>query len=127
MTVMKAGEENLGVIITSSSSTNGFLIAHIDPDSVIYRDGRFRTGDKIVRINGHDLLELTIQQVREILKFSGNKVDIEVLREDVGPGRGLRQQGKLSKSESLRIFRAQPVVKRRTEGRTEEENNKETL
>ena len=121
MTVYKAGEENLGVIITSSSSTNGFLIAHIDPESVIFRDGRFRTGDKIVRINGHDLLELTISQVREILKFSGNKVDIEVMREDVG--RAPRQQGKLSKSESLRIFRAQPVRKRRTE----EENNKETL
>ena len=60
MTVYKAGEENLGVIITSSSSTNGFLIAHIDPESVIFRDGRFRTGDKIVRINGHDLLELSI-------------------------------------------------------------------
>ena len=120
MTVYKAGEENLGVIITSSSSTNGFLIAHIDPDSVIFRDGRFRTGDKIVRINGHDLLELTISQVREILKFSGNKVDIEVVREE--GGRAGRQGGKLSKSESLRIFRAQPVVKR-----TEEQNNKESL
>ena len=121
--MFKAGEENLGVIITSSSSTNGFLIAHIEPDSVIFRDGRFRTGDKIVRINGHDLLELTISQVREILKFSGNKVEIEVMREE-DVGRAARQQGKLSKSESLRIFRAQPVMKRRTE---ETENNKETL
>ena len=108
------------MIITSSSSTNGFLIAHIDPESVIHRDGRFRTGDKIVRINGHDLLELTISQVREILRFSGNKVDIEVVRGEAG--RAPRQPGKLSKSESLRIFRAQPVTKR-----TEEGNNKETL
>jgi len=107
MTVLKAPEENLGVIITSSTNTNGFIIAHIDPHSVIYRDGRFRTGDKIVRINGHDLLELTINEVREILKFSGNKVDIEVTRSEK-PG---RQQTKLSKSESLRIFRATPVSK----------------
>ena len=121
MTVYKAGEENLGVIITSSSSTNGFLIAHIDPDSVIYRDGRFRTGDKIVRINGHNLLDLTISQVREILKFSGSKVDIEVVRE-ADLGRAGRHPGKLSKSESLRIFRAQPVLKR-----TEEQSNKESL
>ena len=126
MTVFKAGEENLGVIITSSSSTNGFLIAHIDPESVIWRDGRFRTGDKIVRINGHDLLDLTISQVREILKFSGSKVDIEVVREEEqgrAEPRGTRgHQGKLSKSESLRIFRAQPILKR-----TEEENIKESL
>ena len=103
------------MIITSSSSTNGFLIAHIDPDSVIHRDGRFRTGDKIVRINGHNLLDLTISQVREILKFSGNKVELEIMRED-GPG----NQTKLSKSESLRIFRALPVTKRREEGRDQE-------
>ena len=123
MTVFKPGEENLGVIITSSSSTNGFLIAHIEPDSVIFRDGRFRTGDKIVRINGHDLLELTISQVREILRFSGNKVDIEVVREEEEEtGRAPRQPGKLSKSESLRIFRAQPVMKR-----TAEDNSKESL
>ena len=124
MTVFKPGEENLGVIITSSSSTNGFLIAHIDPESVIHRDGRFRTGDKIVRINGHDLLELTISQVREILRFSGNKVDIEVVREEEEEeaGRAPRQTGKLSKSESLRIFRAQPVMKR-----TAEDNSKESL
>ena len=121
MTVFKAAEENLGVIITSSSSTNGFLIAHIDPDSVIHRDGRFRTGDKIVRINGHDLLELTISQVREILRFSGNKVEIEVVRGE-SDQRAARKTGKLSKSESLRIFRAQPVMKR-----SEEENSKETL
>ena len=123
MTVFKALEENLGVIITSSSSTNGFLIAHIDPDSVIFRDGRFRTGDKIVRINGHDLLELTISQVREILRFSGNRVDIEVVREEEEEaGLAPRQTGKLSKSESLRIFRAQPVMKR-----TAEDNSKESL
>jgi len=111
MTVFKTGEESLGVIITSSSSTNGFIIAHIDPGSVIHRDGRFRTGDKIVRINGHNLLDLTINQVREILKFSGNKVELEVMREDQPD-----QQTKLSKSESLRIFRALPVRKRSEEG-----------
>ena len=115
MTVFKSGDESLGVIITSSSSTNGFIIAHIDPGSVIHRDGRFRTGDKIVRINGHNLLDLTISQVREILKFSGNKVELEIMRED-GPG----NQTKLSKSESLRIFRALPVTKRREEGRDQE-------
>lgn len=111
MTVFKTGEESLGVIITSSSSTNGFIIAHIDPGSVIHRDGRFRTGDKIVRINGHNLLDLTINQVREILKFSGNKVELEIMREDQPD-----QQTKLSKSESLRIFRALPVTKRSEEG-----------
>jgi len=111
MTVFKTGEENLGVIITSSSSTNGFIIAHIEPGSVVDRDGRFCTGDKIVSINGHHLLDLTISQVRQILKFSGSKVDIEIIREERPD-----QQTKLSKSESLRIFRAMPVSRRCEEG-----------
>ena len=105
MTVFKPTEENLGVIITSSQNTNGFIIAHIDPGSVIDRDGRFQTGDKIIRINGHNLMDLTINQVREILKFSGNQVEIDVLRD------GQKKLGsKLSKSESLRIFRAMPAA-----------------
>merc|ERR1719291_1353471 len=81
MIVFKPSNESLGVIITSSSSTNGFIIAHIDPASVIDRDGRFRVGDKIIRINGHDLVELTISQVREILKHNSNQVEIEVIRD----------------------------------------------
>jgi len=107
MTVYKPEEENLGVIITSSTNTNGFIIAHIDPGSVIHSDGRFRTGDKIIRINGHNLMDLTINQVREILKNSGNQVEIDVLRSNSSE----RKTGaKLSKSESLRIFRATPAV-----------------
>ena len=106
MIVFKPSNESLGVIITSSSSTNGFIIAHIDPASVIDRDGRFRIGDKIIRINGHDLVELTISQVREILKHSSNQVEIEVIRD---PEDKSKKTGtKLNKSESLRIFRAVP-------------------
>ena len=91
---------------STSSSTNGFIIAHIDPASVIDRDGRFRVGDKIIRINGHDLVELTISQVREILKHSSNQVEIEVIRD---PEDKSKKTGtKLNKSESLRIFRAVP-------------------
>ena len=106
MIVFKPSNESLGVIITSSSSTNGFIIAHIDPASVIDRDGRFRVGDKIIRINGHDLVELTISQVRKILKHSSNQVEIEVIRD---PEDKSKKTGtKLNKSESLRIFRAVP-------------------
>ena len=107
MTVFKPWDENLGVIITSSSKTNGFIIAHIDPGSVIDRDGRFLTGDKLIRINGHNLLDLTINQVREILKCSGNQVEIDVLRDE---GKKPSGGAKLSKSESLRIFRALPAA-----------------
>ena len=105
MIVFKPSSESLGVIITSSNSTNGFVIAHIDPGSVIDRDGRFRIGDRIMKINGHDLVELTISQVREILRLSGNQVEIEVIRR---PEEDKQTETKLNKSESLRIFRAVP-------------------
>ena len=106
MTVLKPSEETLGVIITSSSKTNGFIIAHIDPGSVIDRDGRFQPGDKLIRINGHNLIDLTINQVREILKTSSNQVEIDVMRDEKKKLGG----AKLSKSESLRIFRALPAA-----------------
>ena len=81
MVVFKPSSESLGVIITSSNNTNGFVIAHIDPGSVIDRDGRFRPGDRIVKINGHDLVELTISQVREILRINlGIARDVPILR-----------------------------------------------
>ena len=35
---------------------------------LVGRDGRFRTGDRIVRINGHTLVDLTISQVTGTLK-----------------------------------------------------------
>ena len=107
MVVFKPSSESLGVIITSSNNSNGFVIAHIDPGSVIDRDGRFRPGDRIVKINGHDLVELTISQVREILRHSGNQVEIEVVRRP-GENNNKNTGTKLNKSESLRIFRAVP-------------------
>ena len=104
MIVFKPSNESLGVIITSSNSSNGFVIAHIDPGSVIDRDGRFRPGDRIVKINGHDLVELNISQVREILRHSGNQVKISVVRPHSEDNKNPRTN--LNKSESLRIFRA---------------------
>ena len=109
MIVFKPSSESLGVIITSSNSTNGFVIAHIPHrPRECYRQGQgqeFRTGDRFVKINGHDLVELTISQVREILRLSGNQVEIEVIRR---PGEDKKTGTKLNKSESLRIFRAVP-------------------
>ena len=105
MIVFKPSNESLGVIITSSNSSNGFVIAHIDPGSVIDRDGRFRPGDRIVKINGHDLVELNISQVREILRHSGNQVKISVVRPHSEHNIKIPRTN-LNKSESLRIFRA---------------------
>ena len=40
---------------------------------LVGRDGRFRTGDRIVRINGHTLVDLTISQVTHRFIRAGNK------------------------------------------------------
>ena len=82
LTVFKPSQESLGIIVTSSpgcSQAQGLTIAQINPGSVIARDGRFHTGDRIVRINDHALVDLTISQVREILANSGNQVKLEIV------------------------------------------------
>ena len=64
-----------------------------------------------MKINGHDLVELTISQVREILWLSGNQVEIEAIRQ---PEENKKTGTKLNKTESLSIFRAVPNSKTQT-------------
>jgi len=110
--LVKDCSDELGMIINSKSNmTNGqssFTIAHIEPGSLVDRDGRFETGDELVNVNGISLRGKNMSEMRQILTTTGAQVDIIIAREKT-PTRDIP---KLDKSMSLRTQRALPVIQK---------------
>jgi len=85
MRLIKDASNELGIIISSKkNSTNGmsgYSIAHIEPNGLIDRDGRFLIGDEIINVNGASLRGITMEEARKILGTCGPEIDIIVARE----------------------------------------------
>ena len=86
MRLNKSAREELGIIISkkrnmNKNTTSGYEIAHIDPDGLVSRDGRFRLGDEIVNVNGSSLRGLNMEGARVLLRNSEGEVDIIIARE----------------------------------------------
>ena len=82
----KATGEELGIIISkkrnvNKNKTTGYEIAHIDPDGLVRRDGRFRLGDEIVNVNGASLRGLNMEGAKMLLRSSSGEVDIILARD----------------------------------------------
>ena len=82
----KAAGEELGIIISkkrnvNKNNTTGYEIAHIDPDGLVRRDGRFRLGDEIVNVNGASLRGLNMEGAKMLLRNSAGELDIILARE----------------------------------------------
>ena len=82
----KAAGEELGIIISkkrnvNKNNTTGYEIAHIDPDGLVRRDGRFRLGDEIVNVNGASLRGLNMEGAKMLLRSSSGELDIILARE----------------------------------------------
>ena len=82
----KSVGEELGIIISkkrnvNKNKTTGYEIAHIDPDGLVSRDGRFRLGDEIVNVSGSSLRGLNMEGAKMLLRNSSGQVDIIIARE----------------------------------------------
>uniref|UniRef100_A0A1B6M045 PDZ domain-containing protein n=2 Tax=Graphocephala atropunctata TaxID=36148 RepID=A0A1B6M045_9HEMI len=58
-----------------------YVISYIEPGGVMHRDGRFRIGDEIVRVNGCRMRGLTIQEARTTLRNTPMEVEIVICRD----------------------------------------------
>ncbi|XP_046661733.1 uncharacterized protein LOC124354949 isoform X3 [Homalodisca vitripennis] len=58
-----------------------YVISYIEPGGVMHRDGRFRIGDEIVRVNGCRMRGLTIQEARTTLRNTPVEVEIVICRD----------------------------------------------
>jgi len=89
--VKEAGME-LGVLITKKFNqdkrTTGYIIAYIEPQGLVHRDGRFRVNDEIINVNGSSLRGLSMEQARNVLKNTSQNVDIIIARSPEGGKEG---------------------------------------
>jgi len=87
----KKESEELGIIISKkrnpNKGTTGYIIAHIEPEGLINKDGRFMLGDEIVNVNGASLRGLSMEEARNLLRSCQGEVDIIIARDpekDIG-------------------------------------------
>ena len=81
----KAEGSELGVLITKKvcsrdRRTAGYVIAYIEPEGLIDRDGRFQVGDELINVNGSSLRGLSMEDARNVLRNISGMVDIIVAR-----------------------------------------------
>merc|ERR1719220_360891 len=81
----KDGTGELGIIISKKrhpqKGTTGYIIAHVEPNGLVERDGRFKIGDEIINVNGKSLRGLTMEEAKSLLKTCGPDVDIILARD----------------------------------------------
>eukprot|EP00095_Tigriopus_kingsejongensis_P003917 maker-scaffold85_size395806-snap-gene-2.22 protein:Tk03917 transcript:maker-scaffold85_size395806-snap-gene-2.22-mRNA-1 annotation:"PREDICTED: uncharacterized protein LOC103515305" len=91
----KDGSGELGIVISKKRhpqrGTTGYIIAHIDEEGPVERDGRFRLGDEIINVNGKSLRGLSMEEARGVLRSCGSEVDI-ILARDPQDGRESSQE-----------------------------------
>merc|ERR1712223_667034 len=81
----KDGTGELGIIISKKrhpqKGTTGYIIAHVEPNGLVERDGRFKIGDELINVNGKSLRGLTMDEAKGLLRTCGPDVDIILARD----------------------------------------------
>ncbi|XP_062307224.1 PDZ domain-containing protein 2 isoform X1 [Osmerus eperlanus] len=79
---MVKGQEGLGIQITggrgSKRSPHGIVVAHVEEGGATQRDGRLRSGDELLMINGQSLVGLSHQEAVVILRATEGLVQLVV-------------------------------------------------
>ncbi|XP_037080727.1 uncharacterized protein LOC119101495 [Pollicipes pollicipes] len=88
--VLKADGDSLGIFIARNVQ-HGYLIAEMETNGAIARDGRFKVGDEIVNVNGRRLRGCALETVLDILRDPSPELDIVIAR-DFNPDRLSQQQ-----------------------------------
>ncbi|KAF0311566.1 PDZ domain-containing protein 2 [Amphibalanus amphitrite] len=78
--VKKADGDSLGIFIATNSS-HGYLIAEMEPNGAIARDGRFKVGDELVNVNGRRLRGCALESVLDVLQDPSPELDIVIARD----------------------------------------------
>ncbi|KAF0311564.1 PDZ domain-containing protein 2 [Amphibalanus amphitrite] len=78
--VKKADGDSLGIFIARNSG-HGYLIAEMEPNGAIARDGRFKVGDELVNVNGRRLRGCALESVLDVLQDPSPELDIVIARD----------------------------------------------
>ena len=89
------------------------MIAYIEPQGLIDKDGRFKVGDELVNVNGNSLRGLGMEEARNVLKNITGMVDIIVARTATATGETVAQtKGPKPLQAAVRRRRRLPVLDR---------------
>ncbi|XP_065221912.1 tyrosine-protein phosphatase non-receptor type 13-like [Planococcus citri] len=84
MRFSKHKSESLGIYIEKKDPlvrTSSYVISFIEPGSIIDRDGRFKIGDEIIKINGTRLKGFSVEDARNLIKNSPQEIEIVISRD----------------------------------------------
>lgn len=115
----KEDNRDLGIVISKKrhpqKGTTGYIIAHIDEEGLVERDGRFQLGDEIINVNGKSLRGLSMDEARGLLRNCGSEVDIILARDPIeGVGDSpTYNQSSSSQTPNLAMASAPTPVERR--------------
>ena len=56
------------VLTLADNGVNGYIVKNLDPNGLVYQDGRIQIEDLIVALNGNSLRHTTKEQVIDILQ-----------------------------------------------------------
>ncbi|XP_030048860.1 PDZ domain-containing protein 2 [Microcaecilia unicolor] len=83
---MVKGADGLGIQITggrgSKRSPHGITVAHVEEGGSAHRDGRLRSGDELLMINGQSLVGLSHQEAVAVLRSAAGLVQLVVASRD---------------------------------------------
>jgi len=80
------GSSGLGLSIAGGAETVlGCVVIHeVYPGSAAHQDGRLAPGDRIIAVNGVDISTYTHNQASEVLRKSGTRVRLRIVRDESG-------------------------------------------
>ena len=80
------GSSGLGLSIAGGAETVlGCVVIHeVYPGSAAHQDGRLAPGDRIIAVNGVDISTYTHNQASEVLRKSGTRVRLRIVRDENG-------------------------------------------
>ena len=58
-----------------------YVIAYVEPNGLVDKDGRFKVGDELINVNGNSLRGLSMEAARNVLRQLSGHVDIIVARQ----------------------------------------------
>lgn len=83
ITLQRSGTESLGFsIVGGAKSTRGnspVFIRSIAPSSIAYHDGRLKSGDEILKINGVSIGHMSQNRVVQVIKNTVGNVTLTVV------------------------------------------------
>ncbi|CAH8466054.1 unnamed protein product [Heterobilharzia americana] len=91
---------SLGSCMSSLANDDGIFVTWVSPDGVIARDGRLKPGDRLLEINGHWLMGVTLDEVLHLFREAQSTLTCVVCQ---GPADFAAQIGKTSHSRNAEI------------------------